>query len=468
MKKRHIVGIAALVILFTAAFLGIVLYTKLNLINRVNLDSGKLKISEIFHPDSDKKEEAEVTEEDDNPYTGFEIIALVGLDTRESAELANSDTMIFACINHDERNIRLFSLYRDTLLNIGNDSYRKANAAYASGGPEKFLSMANLNLDLNVTKFVTTNFNALAQTIDIIGGLDIDLTREELIHMNNYNVETSKVCGVEYKEVPVPDDVSFDGARTRSFHLTGTQSVSYARIRYTAGWDYKRTERQRLVLMKIREKVLTAGLPTIMKICDAVFPQITTNLKTEELVSMARYCMSYDIIGSTGFPFDKQGLDVDGMDAVVPTTLESNVVQLHEFIYPGVDYTLSETVKAYSSVIAAKADGSYVSDEIPDEPDTPTLTTKPEKKTKQKKKPKPTATPKPTKTPEPTQTPEPTEEPQPTAAPEPEPEPTAAPEPTVAPEPEPEPEPIVNPEPEPEPIIEPEPEPPEVQEQIND
>lgn len=466
MKKRHIFGILFLVILFTAAFLGIMLYTKLNLINHVDLDSGKLKVSDIFKTDktpenNDPKTEIGEgegnTEEDDNPYTGFEIVALVGLDTRDSSELANSDTMIFACINHDERNIRLFSLYRDTLLNIGGNTYRKANAAYCSGGPEKFLSMVNMNLDLNINKFVTTNFNALARTIDIIGGLDIDMTREELIHMNNYNVETSRVCGVEYQAVEVPDDVSFDGARTRTFHLTGTQTVSYARIRYTEGWDYKRTERQRTVLIKIRDKVLTAGVPTLIKICDAVFPQITTNLSTEEILRMARYCMSYDIIGSTGFPFDKAGLDVDGMDAVVPTTLESNVIQLHQYIYPDVAYSPSAEVKAYSRTIEAKANGSDVSEVIPAE--TPTPTPEADKKTKKKKKLKPT----PAVTEEPRETPTPAAEPGPTV--EPTPEPTLEPEPDPLPTEDPEPviepttEPIVDPDPlpEPEPIIDPDP-----------
>ncbi|MDO4616652.1 MAG: LCP family protein [Lachnospiraceae bacterium] len=449
MKKRHIAGIIVLVILFTAAFMGILLYAKLNLINRVDLDSEQLKVSDIYRTDEDDTDssEAYLTDEeteDDNPYTGFEIVALVGLDTRTASELANSDTMMFACINHDERTIRLFSLYRDTLLNIGNDSYKKANAAYCSGGAEKFLSMVNLNLDLNVTKFVTTNFNALAKTIDILDGLDIDMTREELIHMNNYNVETSEVCGVEYEAIPVPEDVSFDGARTRTFHLTGTQAVSYARIRYTEGWDYKRTERQRLVLMKIRDKVVTAGLPTILKICDAVFPLITTNLNNEEIISMVRYCVTYDIIGSTGFPFDKAGLDVDGMDAVVPVTLESNVIQLHEYIYPDTVYIPSNTVLTYSSVIQTKAEGGSVSQVIPEEsPGSESEEIESEntgsdlsRSGNQQQVRDATA-----EEPDPQPTVEP--EPQPTVEPEPQPaEPDPEPEPSEEPEPMPEPEPV--------------------------
>lgn len=438
MKKRKIIGLILFVILFIAAFLGLLIYAKLNLLNRVTLNDDELHISDVFTQQEAQKEPSEeetgvAEEEDDNPYTGFEIVALVGLDTRDASELANSDTMIFACINHDERYVKLFSLYRDTLLNIGNDTYRKANAAYCSGGPEKFLSMINLNLDLNVTKFVTTNFNALADTIDILGGLDLDLTREELIHMNNYNVETSKVCGKEYEAIPVPDDVSFDGARTRTFHLNGTQAVSYARIRYTAGWDYKRTERQRLLLYKIRDKVVTAGIPVILKICNAVFPQITTNLENDEIIQMARYCIFYDIIGSEGFPYDKQGLDVDGMDAVVPMNLESNVVKLHEYIYPGVAYTPSEHAKTYSSVIESKANGSFQSTVIPEETVTPT--------------------------PEPTKKPVVTEAPQPTVAPEPQPEPQPEPapdypeDPGVDPQPEPQPEPEPVPEPGPEPEV---------------
>ncbi|MDO4477942.1 MAG: LCP family protein [Lachnospiraceae bacterium] len=408
MKKKNIILIVliALVVLAAAAF--IFIYSKLSLIKKTKVEN--VEVSEIFKKPPVDENGKEIEGWDPADYDGYEIVALVGLDTRDASAYANSDTMILACVNHDEKTIKLVSLYRDTYLNIGGGKYSKCNAAYCSGGPERFLSMINTNLDLNVTKFVTTNFNALAKTIDILGGLDIEMTRQELIHMNNYNVETSKVCGVEYQAVEVPPAEEFDGVMLRNFHLTGTQAVSYARIRYTEGWDYRRTERQRLVLSKIKDKVKEAGPSQLLSLVDTIFPEVTTNLSSMEIIDMAKTVVTYDIVDQSGFPFDKKGVMIAGLDAVVPVTLRSNVVKLHEFLYPGIAYSPSGKVCEISDYIVAKEN----------EPaPTPSLTPEPT----------PTATPTPTPTMTPTNTPTPI--PEPTATPTPEPEPEPEPEPGV-------------------------------------
>lgn len=287
---------------------------------------------------------------------GYTTIGLVGLDNRQgSLKQGNSDTMIIASINNDTKKVKLVSVYRDTYLRIGEDKegngkYDKANSAYAHGGSEQLLSMLNTNLDLNLTDFVTVDFNAVAETAELLGGIDVELKEEEVVHLNNYCVETSEVTGMDYKPLEKVAGVH---------HLNGVQTVAYARIRYTAGNDMRRAARQREVIYKLVEKAKNASLSTLNKIVDKVFPMIYTSLSKADILSMGMSMLSYDIEDQTGFPFDHlYGENVKNAlnnDCVLPITLESNVVKLHEFLYPEDAYVPSEEVKAYSQRIVDKS-----------------------------------------------------------------------------------------------------------------
>lgn len=284
----------------------------------------------------------------------YQLIALVGLDSREgSLDRANSDTMMIACIDHDKKEVRLVSIYRDTLLRVGEDSegngkYRKANYAYNAGGSEQFLTMINQNLDLMVTDYVAVDFNAVAEVVDILGGVEIELTHDEIVHMNNYCVETSEVTGKDYKKID-PDD---EGVHT----LNGVQAVSYARIRYTAGNDFKRAARQRLLITKLVDKV-KSNPGKIDDIMDEVFPMVKTNVPADEVLSMGLSMISYDMGETTGFPFSHYMLDVEinglekPLDCVAPITLESNVQELHQWMFGVEDYQISDDLQAYSDRI---------------------------------------------------------------------------------------------------------------------
>ena len=284
---------------------------------------------------------------------GYTTIGLVGLDNRSTKlKSGNSDTMIIASINNDTKKVKLVSVYRDTYLRIGEDSegngqYSKANAAYAKGGAEQFLNMLNTNLDLNVTDFVSVDFQAVAEAVELLGGIDVELKEEEVVHLNNYCVETSKVTGMDYTPLEKKEG---------THHLNGVQTVAYARIRYTAGNDFRRAARQREVIYKIVEKAKKSDIATLSKILDKVFPNIYTSFTKAEILQMGMSMLSYDIEDQTGFPFDHlYGQRVKdamgGKDVVLPVTLESNVIKLHEFLYPEDSYTPSEEVKAYSQRI---------------------------------------------------------------------------------------------------------------------
>ena len=289
------------------------------------------------------KENLAVNEELENE--DFWNIALFGVDSRTGVlgKGTLSDCIIVCSINKNTKEVKLVSVYRDTYLNIGNDTYNKANSAYSSGGPEQAIKMLNTNLDLDITNFATVDFSALVSVVDAIGGVTIDLTEEEITHLNNYQVETSKVTNGKIENV--------SGAGEHL--LNGIQTVSYCRIRYTAGDDFKRSERQRQVIGLIIEKAKTMSPTVLTKIVEEAFPKCATNIELNELLSLVKDISSYRIVDTTGFPFDKKN-DILGSkgDCVIPIGLEQNVVQLHEYLFgTEEEYTPSASLTAISSKI---------------------------------------------------------------------------------------------------------------------
>lgn len=263
------------------------------------------------------------------------------------------------------------SVYRDTLLNVKDDTYSKANSAYAFGGPTNAVSMLNTNLDLNITDYVAIDFNALVTVVDCLGGLDIPLSYAEIVHMNNYCVETSEETGKSYTPIELPDPKPEDEeAIVDTYHLNGVQATSYCRIRYTASLDMGRTERQRRVIQMIVDKAKKAGLSTIFDIMDQVFPMVKTSVSKTEILKMIPAMIGYSIDETTGFPNDYKFAQVKG-SVIVPTTLESNVLKMHQFLYGDTSYTPTQDVLNRSAQITNIAGGGDVQDTAPAVTDTP-------------------------------------------------------------------------------------------------
>lgn len=286
--------------------------------------------------------------------TGYSTYVLFGIDTRGAGSqysAKNSDTIIIVSVNNDTKEVKMASVYRDTLLNVGNDTYTKANAAYAYGGPEQAISMLNTNLDLNITDYATADFSALVEVVDELGGLDIPLSYAEIEHMNNYCQETSKLTGKDYTPVEKPDPAPADQeAIIGTYHLNGVQVTSYCRIRYTSSLDMGRTERQRKVLGMLFDKAKKAGLSSIFNIMDKVFPMVQTSLSKQEILKLIPTMIGYKFGDTTGFPSQYKFSNVRG-SIIVPTTLESNVAELHKFLYNETNYTPSSEVAARSEKI---------------------------------------------------------------------------------------------------------------------
>lgn len=323
---------------------GLFVYAKLGKLNHETINEEELDVNES------------VTE--NQVMKGYTTIALVGIDSRDDKLKSdwNSDTMIIASINNDTKKVKLVSVYRDTYLCLGededgNNSYGLANSPYCTGGAKKMINMLNKNLDMNISDFVTVNFQAVAETVELLGGIDVEMKKEEVIHLNNYCVETSKVTGMDYTPLEEIEGVH---------HLNGVQAVAYARIRKTSGNDFRRAARQREVIYKIVEKAKNSSIATLNTVLDKIFPMIYTSLTEKEILSMGMDMLSYDIEDQTGFPFDHLYGDtvkeaMDGVDCVLPITLESNVIKLHEFLYPEDSYVPSNEVKTYSQEIIDKS-----------------------------------------------------------------------------------------------------------------
>ncbi len=280
--------------------------------------------------------------------SGYRNVALFGLDARDKSlgKGNRSDTILVASINEQTKEVKLVSVYRDTYLNLGNDMYGKCNSAYANGGALQAINMLNMNLDLNITDYVTVGWAGVADTIDALGGVEIDVDSAEIEHLNNYQVETSKSLGKSFNRV------TSTGMQT----LDGIQAVSYCRIRYTAGDDFKRTERQREVIQAILDKAKKADVMTLNKAANTIFEEIATSLTLTEVLELLKDVSNYSIGATDGFPneaYRTTGM-VKGGSTVMSTDMISDVKLLHEFLFENSgDYYPSTQVQTIAAKVHA-------------------------------------------------------------------------------------------------------------------
>ena len=338
-RRRIIIFIVEIIILVIAV---VVLYSVLTATK-----GGKMEIKEDAIIINETVKEAQET-----TMKGYRNIALFGVDSTNGALTKNtrSDTIMIASINLDTGACKLVSVYRDTYLNLSNDTYNKCNAAYAKGGPEMAINMLNMNLDLNITDFVTVGFAGLTDTIDALGGVNIDVDDAEINHLNNYQLCMAEDLKRSYTPV----------ASTGYQLLNGLQATGYCRIRYTAGDDFKRAERQREVLSAVADQAKKASLPKLTETANAVFEETYTSLDLSEIVEMLGDVDSYYIADQAGFPEESHratGTIGSKGSCVIPVTLEDNVKWLHQFLFDDYEYEPSSTVKECSEHIYSDTNG---------------------------------------------------------------------------------------------------------------
>lgn len=323
--------IICIILLF---FVGMKLYieSKKNKIINEEIDENEIGISETAE---------EQLEE-------YRNIAILGIDSRaDDYGLGNrSDCMIIANINQKTKEIKLISVYRDTYMQVvenGTIKLDKVTHAYSFGGAQNALLALNTNLDLNIKEYITVNFDAVIDIVDAVGGVSIEIDKDELKYINSYIDSLIKTSGIESSRITT----------TGMQNLDGVQAVAYSRIRYTEGGDYKRTERMREVIEAIGQKVKTLNLLKINNFIDILLPKVRTNIPEKDIMDFIPILLKANFTESIGWPYTVSGITLDRWYGV-PTTLESNVIRLHREIFGDKDYILPENIKAISDSIVAK------------------------------------------------------------------------------------------------------------------
>lgn len=305
------------------------------------------KIGAIQHVNIDIAN-VDINEGANEAQRGFTTIALFGIDARSNTSMAEgnrTDSIMIASINNDTKEVKIVSVYRDSLLQIrdGSTLTTKVNAAYAYGGPELALKTINANLDLEVTDFVTVNFLALTMAIDDLGGIVVNVKENELPVLNSAIQEQIGVTGIASDGVFSTGDLLLDG----------TQATAYARIRSTDQGDITRTERQRTVIAKMVAKAKKSDFATVERIIDDVFPNVYTSLDKEELIKLAKSIFDYKMGDTAGFPFEYTPVSHETKGSIlVPANLSANVSALHLFLFGTENYTPSSNVQQISNQIA--------------------------------------------------------------------------------------------------------------------
>ena len=337
-KKIILVVILVLFAVIVAAGIGVYKYFD----NKVeSMDQVDFKVPEVENPNipEAKREQME---------KGFLTVAVFGVDSRDNSlgKGNQSDVIMIANLNRETGEIKLVSVFRDTYLNISEkNTYNKINAAYASGGPEAAVKAINKNLDLNITHYATFNWKAVATVINILGGVEVDISKSEFYYINAFITETVKGTGIGSVQLKAPG----------VHNLDGVQAVAYGRLRLMDS-DYARTERQRIILTKAFEKLKKADLATLNSVVGHVMEMSSTNIKWEELLSLASGISKYHLSETTGFPAARGEAKIkigsNRLSCVIPQTLESNVISLHNFLFGEENYEPSAKVKEISAKIA--------------------------------------------------------------------------------------------------------------------
>lgn len=281
---------------------------------------------------------------------GYWNIALFGVDATKPEQLykgSRSDTIMIASINMDNGEIKLVSVYRDTFLNRGNDTYGKCNAAYASNGAAQAMSMLNMNLDLAITDFVTVDYHAIKEAVDGLGGIWIDIDSAEIKHINNYQISI-------IRDTDIPKSEYVEVKETGYQLINGLQAAAYCRIRYGGGDDFKRAARQREVIKAMETQAKTKSIGELTDLLPKVLKYVYTDIDETDMVELLKNITKYSIVDEGGFPTeDNRVVETIGNahgSCIVPLDLEENVVWLHEFLFE-TDYEVSDTVKECSKRI---------------------------------------------------------------------------------------------------------------------
>lgn len=270
-------------------FIGFGAYYFINTINKIDRD-----------PINDSNAEIGISDDSLEKFQDKDYItniALFGIDSRSNDFAGRSDSVIVFTIDKENNKLKLTSLMRDSYVNIDGHGKDKLTHAYAYGGAQLAVRTLNENFKLNIKDYVTVDFSGLINIIDALKGIDITIRSDEVQYINQYIDELSKIEGVS------PSYIKEAG----SYHLNGIQAVAYTRIRYTSGGDYERTERQRIVLEQIFQKVKDTSLTNLPSLVSSLPAYVRTSLTSSEILSLGTSVLTSGVsnLEQVRFPLDK-------------------------------------------------------------------------------------------------------------------------------------------------------------------
>ena len=251
-------------------------------------------------------------------------IALFGVDS-VSGEGGRSDSIMVATVDPVHKKLKITSIMRDSYVYIDGYGQDKINHSYAYGGPELAIKTINENFGLNIKNYATVDFSSLPVIIDLLGGIDIEITNEEIEYINEY------INHLNYIEGKSSSNIYSAGIQ----HLDGIQALAYSRIRYTAGGDYERTQRHRTVLNALFNKILSSPVTSYPALLNDLLPYVETSLSTTEILSLATEVASIGKnLEQDRFPRDgyAEGANIDGV-YYLTFDVETAKQQMREYIF---------------------------------------------------------------------------------------------------------------------------------------
>lgn len=205
-------------------------------------------------------------------------VLLIG-DDSYSDDGARSDAMILVSINENTQQINLVSFMRDSWVYIPGNGAERLNQAYAIGGPTLLIDTLETNFHVRIDNYVLVDFYAFIDVVDALGGVEIEVTEEEVPVLNApYIAHLNRLLGRPLEQ----DWLEHGGVQT----LNGVQALSYARIRYMEGSDFARTERQRKVINACFEKFKDASVTELLNLLEVVLPHITTDISEDKMLEL--------------------------------------------------------------------------------------------------------------------------------------------------------------------------------------
>ena len=314
-KKKLIVLLSIIILLIVSIFIGLNIYVD-SIISRV-------EEGETIHT-----EDAEIAQEvlEREEVKDIENIALFGVDNSGAKyNEGRSDAMKIISLNKTDKTIAITSVERDVVVYIPGDyqKYGHFNWAYWFGGPKLAVQTLNYNLDLDITKYVTFTFGAVEDLVDLLGGIDVELTGNE-----------AATVGI--------------GSYAGTYTLNGKQALSYSRIRKLDS-DFTRMERQNYVIQAVMNKLKNQDILTIMNIVNEMLPSINTNLTVNEIKDYITSLLSYDLGNIEQYKEPSGEYDdiqtCPGLGGYIVRSYSGMVENLHKNIYKVDSYEVSQRVK---------------------------------------------------------------------------------------------------------------------------